>query len=400
VDAATDAVLFEDHRAPLVTVVVELPLGSWSPFMARRDGDTAFTFQDRDPARSIRTRVDASGVTIDLDVDRRFSVIRLTALSDRVEQGLSLVREMLANRDYDAHELSRHRRERKILWRQTNTDIGFQLSQAAARELFAEDDPRRRAWEKPPDAETDGRALAATRDEIVRMPGRLIGFAGDVTPAQAKAWAAQLLPPAATAPAGVAPAFAPLREKGDSPPFRDIPIRKLTQVYLAYVRDSVPWDDPRRPAFLVADHVLGGHFYSRLTVALRHEGGETYGVATRDDGDAEAGIYRVSTFTRADNAARIEAKLRETLAIFREGGITEEERAAAVSALSGARAFSRQAPAQLLARYRLERRNGLPEGALDRTIDRAAEVRLDEINAFIREFYDPAAFTMLRAVPR
>ncbi|HJQ99699.1 MAG TPA: insulinase family protein [Candidatus Polarisedimenticolaceae bacterium] len=400
VDGATEAVLVEDHRVPIVTIVVELPIGTWSPFFTRRDGETAFTFQDDDPARSLRRRMDATGITIDLDVDRRFSVMRATTLTDRVSQALGLVKEILANRDYDGRELSRHRRERQILWRQTDTDVGFRLSQAAARELFAEGDPRRTAWEKPPDASTNGTALAEARDEIVRTPVRLIGFAGDVTRADAERWAADLLPPAGAAPSGVAPALAPVRPAADRARERDLPIRKLTQVYLAYVRDSIPFDDPRRPAFLIADHVLGGHFYSRLVVALRHEGGETYGAGTRDDGDVVSGIYRVSTFTRADNAAHIEAKLRQTLSVFRESGITEEERAGAVSALSGARAFARQAPAQLLARYRLERRLGLPEGAIDATIDRAADLPLDEINAFIREFYDPAAFSMLRAVPR
>lgn len=400
VDGATQAVLFEDHRAPVVTIVVELPVGTWSPFFERRDGETAFTFQDDDSGRSLRRRMDATGITIDLDVDRRFSVMRATTLTDRVPEALGLVQSILANRDYDERELSRHRRERKILWHQTDTDVGFKLSQAAARELFAEGDPRRTAWEKPPDASTNGAALAEARDEILRTPGRLIGFAGDVTRADAERWAAGLLPPAGTAPSGVAPAFAPVRPAGDRARERDLPIRKLTQVYLAYVRDSIPLDDPRRPAFLIADHVLGGHFYSRLVTALRHEGGETYGAGTRDDGDVASGVYRVSTFTRADNAAHIEGKLRETLRVFREDGITEEERAGAVSALSGARAFARQAPGQLLARYRLERRLGLPEGAIDATIDRAAEVPLAEINAFIRAFYDPAAFSMLRAVPR
>ena len=42
-------------------------------------------------------------------------------------------------------------------------------------------------------------------------------------------------------------------------------------------RESLPREDPDYPAFMVASHVLGGHFYSRLNVALRHEGGETYG---------------------------------------------------------------------------------------------------------------------------
>jgi len=400
VDPSTEAVLFEDHRAAVVTVVVELPAGEWSPWVIRSGAATGFTFQDDDPARELRKRADALGVSIELTVERRAAVARVTALRADVEPALALLREIFANRDFDARELARARRERKILWRQTDTDVGFRLSQAAARELFAEDDPRRRAWEEPQGLETDVEALGEARDELLRLPGRLVGFAGDLTREDAERWLLGLLPAAGRPPADVAPRLAPVRPAAERARARVIPIRKLTQVYLAYVRDSLPWDDRRRPAFLVADHVLGGHFYSRLVVALRHEGGETYGAGTREDGDVVAGIYRVSTFTRADNAAQIERKLLDTLRVFREGGITEDERAASVSALSGGRAFDRQSPAQLLSRFRLERRVGLPAGALDAGIDRAAGLPLDEINAFIREFYDPAAFSMLRAVPR
>ena len=398
--SGTEAVLFEDHRAPVVTVVIELPAGEWSPWAAASGAETGFTFQDDDPERTLRRRADALGVSIDLDVDRRYTVARVTALRDDVDEALALLRDVFANRDIDPRELSRARREKKILWRQTETDVGFRLSQAAARELFVEDDPRRRAFEEPPPVETDRKTITAARDRLLRLPGRLVGFAGDLTREDAERLIAGLLPETGDAPPDLAPRLAPVRPAGERAREREIPIRNLTQVYLAYVRDSLPWDDPRRPAFLVADHVLGGHFYSRLVVALRHEGGETYGAGTREEGDTAPGIYRVSTFTRADNAAHIETKLLDTMRLFRERGITEEERAAAVSALAGGRAFARQSPAQLLSRFRLERRLGLAEGTLDAAIDRAAALPLDEINAFIRAYYDPAAFSMLRAVPR
>ena len=400
VDPSTEAVLFEDHRAPVVTLVIELPAGSWSPWVLRSGAATGFTFQDDDPARELKRRADALGVSIELDVEPRAAVARVTALRADIEPAVALLREVLANRDYDPRELARSRRETKILWRQNDTDVGFQLSRAAVRELFAEGDPRRRAWEEPPPLETDREKLARSRDVLLRLPGRLAGFAGDLTRDDAERWLSGLLPPAGEPPPDLTPRLLPLRPGAARARERNIPIRKLTQVYLAYVRDSLPWGDERRPAFLVADHVLGGHFYSRLVVALRHEGGETYGAGTREDGDVAPGTYRVSTFTRAANASRIEGKLLETVRAFREGGITEEERATAVSALAGARAFARQSPAQLLARYRLERRTGLPPGTLDATVDRAAALTLDEINTFIREFYDPAVFSMLRVVPR
>jgi predicted Zn-dependent peptidase len=48
----------------------------------------------------------------------------------------------------------------------------------------------------------------------------------------------------------------------------------------------------------------------------------------------------------------------------------------------------------------MERRLGLAPGFLDEQIERASALSLDEINAFIREFYDPARFTLVRAVPK
>jgi hypothetical protein len=46
-----------------------------------------------------------------------------------------------------------------------------------------------------------------------------------------------------------------------------------------------------------------------------------------------------------------------------------------------------------------ERRFGLTDGYLDGLIDRAGSLSLDEINVFIRDYYDPAQFSMFRAVP-
>jgi predicted Zn-dependent peptidase len=275
------------------------------------------------------------------------------------------------------------------------------MAQAAARSLFARDDPRRLPYENPEPVSTDVAKLAEARDLAIRLPGRVVGFAGDLTLDEAKRAATTLLPaPAATVPDDLAPRLRGLNAPDPRARAQDIAIRKLTQVYLAFGRDSLPWTDAHRPAFLVADHVLGGHFYSRLYVALRHDAGDTYGAFTTDRGDVAPGMYAASTFTRAGNAGPIEAKLREVMTVFREKGITESERAAAISHLRGHRAFDRQSAGQVLSRWMTERRLGLDPGFLDALVERASSLSLDEINAFIREFYDPARFSMLRAVPK
>jgi predicted Zn-dependent peptidase len=70
-----------------------------------------------------------------------------------------------------------------------------------------------------------------------------------------------------------------------------------------------------------------------------------------------------------------------------------------VGYLLGRRPFSRQTPAQVLDRALWERRHGLPAGFSDALVDRAAQLPLSEINAFIREFYDPRRFTMVLVSP-
>jgi predicted Zn-dependent peptidase len=400
VDPATAGALVEDHRAPVITITVEFPVGSWSSWAKETHATDGFEFADNDPGRVSKKRADALAAELSIDLGGRSSSLTIRCLKDDLAAAVGLAKDVLTNAEYDVHALKRAGRERSILWRGNKTDVSFLMARSMARELFAPADPRRLPYERFEKVATDPKKIAAARDVLVRLPGRIVAFAGDLTLAEAKRAADGLLPAAGEAPRGVAPTLSPISPPGSRASRRDIPIRNLTQVYLAYGRDSLPWNDGRRPAFLVADHVLGGHFYSRLYMALRHESGDTYGAGTTERGDVVPGSYAASTFTRADNAGAIEAKLTAAMSVFRERGITEEERAAAVAYLRGNRALSRQSAGQILARYLSERRLSLPAGFLDDQIEQAAKVPLSDINAFIREFYDPAQFSMLRAVPQ
>ena len=395
----TEGVLVEDHREPVVTIVVELPAGRYSPWAISHHAVEAFELMDRDPAHALGRRADALAVALSLDVTARASTLRATCLKANLDATLALIKDIFANPSYDKDELVRAKREQQILWRGNDTDIGFRVRQTAARALFADGDPRRTPYEKPAPIETDPAVLVAARDTLLRLPGRIVGFAGDVTLDDAKRGAASLLPPPASEPpADLAPRYLPMRDV-PAAEATDVKVRRLTQVYFLDARDSIPWDDPRRPALRIADHVLAGHFYARLWVALRHEGGDTYGVGTVDEGGAKPGIYGAATYTRLANAPAIEAKLRAAMKTFASDGITEVERADAAGYLLGHRAFDRQAPDQLLARFLAERRAGLAPGTLDAVDDRAAALPLSEVNAFIRTYFDPARFTMIRAVP-
>jgi len=398
VDSATTGVLIEDHRAPLVELRLVLPVGQWSAWPPRTYYvAAAWDLQFRDRSGTLRARTDRLAADVAFNSDARSFTFSASCRKDDLDSVLVLVRDILANRDFDPREVARRNRTSAIDWKAGQRDPDFMLALTARRLLWREDDPR--AWPlKPWIIGNDAARLAAARDSLVRFPGCFIGFAGDLTSAEAERWAVGLLPLSAPCPPAVlASGLKPVRPADQRPRDQVVPLPRLTQVYFKYVRHALRFGDPDWPALLVANHVLGGNFYSRLSTVLRHEGGYTYNASSSFGVEPDTTMYEIGTYTRTASADTVERKLREVLAVFRERGITEAERSAAVGYLQGRRAFLRQSPAQVLDRFLWERVRGLAPGARNAAVDRAAALSLDEINAFIRRFYDPAAFTMISA---
>jgi hypothetical protein len=194
VDAATTGLLVEDHRVPLVTVQLRFPAGEWSPWVARSGADVAFGIQSRDPAGTLRQRADRLAAPIVLSVAPRWSTLSVTCLKEDLPAVLQLVRDVLANRDFDRAELARRRQGAELEWKASLKQPRFMGLQAGARMLYGPDDPRRKAYEAPADPVSDPAKLAAARDALVRLPGRSIGFAGALTAGEAQRFAATLLP--------------------------------------------------------------------------------------------------------------------------------------------------------------------------------------------------------------
>lgn len=399
-EPGTEIALVEDSRAPLVHVTLEFPVGNWSPWAVEQHADEAFDIQLYDPQGSLRARADRLSVDLSVGMYADVARIGVDCLRDDVDAALGLVRELIANRDFDRAELKRWNKNDGLGWKVSQKEPSFRIRQAAARMLYDADDPRRRAYERPRARIADAERLAEARDIVVRLPGRIVGFAGQITRAEAERLVTDLLPPVLEmAPGGLDPLLGPMTPIAELPAVQVETMPKIQQTFFAYGRHSLTYESPHYPAFMVADNVLGGHFFSRMYTALRHEGGETYGAGTIGRGGVYREGYALTTFTRAENSAATEAKLRAVLTRLHEDGITEEERAAAVGYIQGSRAFSRQSPAQILARFLWERRNELPAGYYDALIDGVSGIPLSEINAFIAEFYDPRQFVMLELSP-
>lgn len=400
VDQGTTAILIEDHRAPLVTLVLDFPGGHWSPWVIDKRAEPAFTMQFTDSKRLLRRRADEKALSVSLQIGEVSSSLQMECARADLPEALALVRDLLANRDLDRREMRRRAQERRLGWQGAQKSPQGRMKRAAAEWLFQPGDPRLRGVEKPRPLSSDPKQLAAWRDAWIRFPGRVIGFAGDLTRAEAEQAAAGLLPePASRAEKDLEPKWFPVKAAGQRSSRVVVKMKRLTQVFFGMVRPSLTYDDPRRPAFLIADHVLGGNFYSRLSVALRHQGGETYGAGTMGRGGRAEEPYALWSYTNAANADVGRRKLRQVLKEFHDQGITEEERAAAAGFLLGRRAFTRQSPKQILWQRIETFRLGQDPAFFDRLAEQAAALPLEQINAFIREFYRPEDFTPIEAIP-
>ncbi|UCF66738.1 MAG: insulinase family protein, partial [Acidobacteriota bacterium] len=376
-DETTEVALVEDRRAALVDVILQFPVGSWSPWAMAHGAKEAFEIQSYDPASRLRARADELAADLVLSMGPFTSSLRASCRKQDLPAVLELIRDVLSNADFDRKEILRWNQSRRIRWRSRLKEPRFVSARATARRLYRSGDPRRIAYEKPHKLLTNVDRLVHVRNAIIRLPGRIIGFAGDLTRVEARRLSVGLLPAAMAAsaevPSELEPRFEPVTPASELTDGDTVRMGRIAQVFLRLGRpESLTYADRDYPAFLIADHVLGGHFFSRLYVALRHEQGDTYGTSTIDTGDVYSEPYALFTFTNPDNSRAAANKLREVLRVLHEGGITEQERLEAAGFLRGRRAFSRQHPAQTLRRHLWERRHGFPPGFFDELTETAA----------------------------
>ena len=169
---------------------------------------------------------------------------------------------------------------------------------------------------------------------------------------------------------------------------------------MALFRDSVAYDSDDFPKQLVVNHVLGGTFSSRLYEKLRHESGDAYSANLwRMWGGRLHGMLVLETFTRADKESVVEEKLRSALAEIHQNGITKDEVEAALAYLKGRQALANETPAHFADRWAMNRVYGRPGNVHELHLESASNLTLDEINAFIKDFYDPDRFALVKVVP-
>ena len=175
---------------------------------------------------------------------------------------------------------------------------------------------------------------------------------------------------------------------------------KANAVFVAGERLNVRDDDPDYPALVLGNYMLGGGFLnSRLATRVRQKEGLSYGVGSGLSASPldKNGQFIAQAIYAPQNAAKLEAAIKEEIARALKDGFTADEVAAAKSGYLQSQQVNRAQDAGIvrkLAQYRFLNRTLAWDADLEKKI---AALTPDEIVAALRRHIDPSKLTIVKA---
>ena len=332
--------------------------------------------------------------------------VSISTVRDRLPEVITLVGRLLREPDFPADAFDEVRRQSLSRLATQRNDPGALTPLALERHLnpYPADDIRHVADFD----EQDRRLKAATVDQVRAFHRRFVsaatgefGAAGAMDAAAVRAALDQALGDWSRPADGALPYqrvpqplvdAAPLRQLLATP---DKPNAQLMQAQGFALRDT----DPDYPAMLLVNQMLGGSASSRLFVRIREKEGLSYGVGSFArwgtlDANSRLGAYAIFA---PQNQAKVEAALREEIdRALREGfGASELDQArnGLLNARRLARAQDATIASRLVGQLWLDR-----DFMIEQRVDDAiAALTVEQVNAALRRYVDPARWTAVWA---
>ncbi len=162
---------------------------------------------------------------------------------------------------------------------------------------------------------------------------------------------------------------------------------EVTQTQIRFACVGVPRNHPDYYPIAVANTILGAGFTSRLVDEIRVNKGLTYSISSRFDMYRNAGLFRISTFTRNETIRETIDEVLKVVQTLRDDGPKAEELTKAKSFLTGLYPLGLQAPDNLAARLLDVEFYGLPADYIETYADRINEVDMDDARRVLKAYF-------------
>ena len=175
---------------------------------------------------------------------------------------------------------------------------------------------------------------------------------------------------------------------------------KANAVWFGGINLPVRDDQPEYASLTLANYILGGGFLnSRLAVRIRQKDGLSYGVASGFQAQAldSVAVLQTMAIYNPENVAKLETAFGEEIGRWVKDGVSADELDKAKQGWLQGRQQARARDAELVSRLSQQTFQGRTM-AFDQTLeDRVAKLSVDEVNATIKKYVNPAKFSAVKA---
>jgi predicted Zn-dependent peptidase len=327
-------------KLPLTTVLVIVEAGSVNEARGK-EGVAALTAAgilegtSKLDGAELAEKFEQLGTSLESGADWDSAVIKITTLSDKLEEATQLLGEVISSPVFPEREIERLKAERLAEILQLETEPRGLADEKFSEFLYS---PESR-YSRPDEGSMES-VSALSREDVeefyrssYQSRGTTVILAGDVTPERARAMVTRAFQ---KWPAGSA------RE----PQLTTAPRTKARKVHIVHKPDA-PQSElrvghvglPRKHAdffpTLVMNAVLGGLFGSRINLNLREVHGYTYGASSYYDWRRGAGPFVVSTAVQSEVTAPALTEILLEIDRIRSEKISDEELTLARDYLEG-----------------------------------------------------------------
>jgi zinc protease len=388
----------ELHKVPLVEVAVVLRAGAAAdprgkPGLANLTAGMLDRGAGGRSALELSDAVDHLGAELSAGAGWDQMTVQLSVPSERLEQALAILADVVRRPTFPAEELERVRKELLTGFLQWRDEPEAIARVAFARAVYA-DHPYGRVTEG-----SESFVRTATRADLERFhktffqpANATIVAAGDVSPANLKAllegafgsWNGTGERPAAVAAAP--------QVRGRSLWIVDVPDAPQSEIRIGRV--GPPRSTPDYFPLIVANTMLGGSFTSRLNQNLREQHGYAYGAGSAFDFRLSTGPFFAAAAVQTDKtAAALSEFFKELEGIRKPVGEEELSRARNYLALRFPRGF--ETTGQLAARLEQKVVYDLPDDYFTSYVDRIGKVTAADVGRVTALSIDPQAVAVV-----
>lgn len=328
------------NKLPLATVLVIVEAGSVNEERGK-EGIAALTAAgilegtSQLDGAELAEKFEQLGTSLESGADWDSAVIKITTLSDKLEEATQLLGEVISSPIFPEREIERLKAERLAEILQLETEPRGLADEKFSEFLYS---PESR-YSRPDEGSMESVSALSGEDvqefyrSSYRSRGTTVILAGDVTPERARAMVTRAFQ---KWPAGSA------RE----PQLTTAPRTRVRKVHIVHKPDApqselrvghvgLPRKHPDFFPTLVMNAVLGGLFGSRINLNLREVHGYTYGASSYYDWRRGAGPFVVSTAVQSEVTSPALTEILLEIDRIRSEKISDEELTLARDYLEG-----------------------------------------------------------------